>query len=95
MKSVESHDSILRPGRLVYDYFDLRSYYILMPINLVPNFTHRGRLVIRGRCCSFDQPSVPPGIYVNSNKGALMVVGPDYTHMDATYWANFESKTWP
>ena len=69
MKSVESHDSILRPGRLVYDHFDLRSYCIPMPINLVPNFTHRGRLVIRGRCCSFSQPSAPLGYKQTVSRG--------------------------
>ena len=37
---------------------------ILIPINLVPNFTHRGRLVIRGRCCSFSQPSAPPALWL-------------------------------
>ena len=36
-------------------------FSILMPINLVPNFTHRGRLVIRGHCCSFDQFLWPLG----------------------------------
>ena len=35
---------------------------ILMPISLVPAFTHRGRLVIRGCYCSIDQPTMPPGI---------------------------------
>ena len=39
------------------------SKWNLIPINLVPNFTHRGRLVIRGRCCSFSRPSAPPGIF--------------------------------
>ena len=42
---------------------------ILIPIKLVPNFTHRGRLVIRGRCCSFSQPSVPLGYKQTVSRG--------------------------
>ena len=42
---------------------------ILIPINLVPNFTHRGRLVIRGRCCSFSQPSAPLGYKQTVSRG--------------------------
>ena len=38
-------------------------------INLVPYLTHRGRLVNRGRCFSFDQPSAAPEIKANSNPG--------------------------
>ena len=54
---------------------------ILIPIDLVPNFTHRGRLVIRGHCYTLDQLSAPPEIEENSNKRTQMVVGPDYTHI--------------
>ena len=46
-----------------------QEYLILIPINLVPNFTHRGNLVIRGRCCSFDWPSAPLGYKQTVSRG--------------------------
>ena len=45
------------------------SLTILIPINLVPNFTHRGSLVIRGHRCNFSQPSAPLGYKQTVSRG--------------------------
>ena len=56
--------SIASPSKIVNHFAS-----ILIPINLVPNFTHRGRLVIRGRFCSFSQPSAPLGYKQTVSRG--------------------------